>query len=40
VRADPYLALDLDTAHDLAHPLISEVLPKWLPTILANPTRQ
>jgi 2-phospho-L-lactate guanylyltransferase len=39
VRADPDLALDLDTEHDLAHPLISEVLPEWLPTILANPTQ-
>jgi 2-phospho-L-lactate guanylyltransferase len=39
VRADPDLALDLDTQHDLTHPLISEVLPEWLPTILANPTQ-
>jgi 2-phospho-L-lactate guanylyltransferase (CobY/MobA/RfbA family) len=39
VRADPELALDLDTEHDLAHPLISEVLPEWLPTILANPAQ-
>lgn len=37
VRDDPHLALDIDTADDLAHPLISEVLPEWLPTIPANP---
>ena len=37
VRSDPYLSLDLDTARDLAHPLIQEVLPSWLPTNPANP---
>jgi len=36
VRSDPDLSLDVDTAEDLAHPLISEVLPEWLPTIQAN----
>ena len=36
VRADRHLSLDLDTARDLAHPLIREVLPTWLPTIPAN----
>ena len=40
VRADPDLGFDLDTAHDLAHPLIAEVLPQWLPTTLANPIKQ
>jgi len=40
VRADPDLSLDLDTARDLAHPLVSEVLPKWLPTIPANQRQQ
>ncbi len=39
VRADPYLSLDLDTARDLAHPLIAKVLPSWLPTNPANPAR-
>jgi len=39
VRDDPHLSLDIDTADDLAHPLIREVLPEWLPTIPANPTR-
>jgi 2-phospho-L-lactate guanylyltransferase len=36
VRSDPYLSLDLDTVHDLHHPLISEVLPSWLPTNQVN----
>lgn len=36
VRSDPHLSLDLDTARDLAHPLIREVLPTWLPTNPAN----
>jgi 2-phospho-L-lactate guanylyltransferase len=36
VRADVDLSLDLDTARDLAHPLIREVLPPWLRTIPAN----
>lgn len=36
VRTDLNLSLDLDTARDLAHPLIREVLPPWLPTNLAN----
>ncbi len=39
VRCDPQLSLDLDTARDLTHPLIAEVLPPWLPTSPANPTR-
>ncbi len=39
VRWDPELSLDLDTARDLAHPLIQKVLPSWLPTSLANPVR-
>jgi 2-phospho-L-lactate guanylyltransferase len=41
VRSDPHLSLDLDTARDLAHPLIrpliEKVLPAWLPTNPANP---
>lgn len=37
VRADPRLALDIDVASDLVHPLLREVLPSWLPTIQANP---
>lgn len=36
VRTDLDLSLDLDTARDLAHPLIREVLPPWLPTNPAN----
>ncbi len=36
VRSDVDLSLDLDTAADLAHPLIREVLPPWLPTSRAN----
>jgi 2-phospho-L-lactate guanylyltransferase len=32
VRFDLHLSLDLDTARDLAHPLIQEVLPPWLRT--------
>ncbi len=39
VRSDPHLSLDLDTARDLAHPLIAKVLPSWLPTNPANPAR-
>lgn len=39
VRVDRDLALDLDTADDLAHPLINEVLPSWLPTSPASPPR-
>ena len=39
VRSDPHLSLDLDTPRDLAHPLIREVLPTWLPTNPANPPR-
>jgi 2-phospho-L-lactate/phosphoenolpyruvate guanylyltransferase len=39
VRSDPHLSLDLDTARDLAHPLISEVLPPWLRTNQANLSR-
>ena len=37
VRTDARLALDIDTPHDLVHPLTSEVLPTWLPTIPVNP---
>jgi 2-phospho-L-lactate guanylyltransferase len=37
VRSDPHLSLDLDTARDLAHPLITKVLPSWLPTSPVNP---
>jgi 2-phospho-L-lactate/phosphoenolpyruvate guanylyltransferase len=36
VRRDPLLALDIDTPTDLAHPLVQEVLPTWLPTNQAN----
>lgn len=36
VRPDLHLSLDVDTRSDLAHPLTSEVLPPWLPTIPAN----
>jgi 2-phospho-L-lactate guanylyltransferase len=39
VRSDADLSLDLDTPRDLAHPLIREVLPEWLPTSPANPHR-
>ncbi len=39
VRSDHRLSLDLDTPRDLAHPLIRKVLPRWLPTNLANPAR-
>jgi 2-phospho-L-lactate guanylyltransferase len=38
VRRDPLLSLDIDVPADLAHPLVQEVLPSWLPTNLANPT--
>lgn len=37
IRPDLHLSLDIDTRSDLAHPLTSEVLPPWLPTIPANP---
>ena len=39
VRRDPLLGLDIDIPADLTHPLVQEVLPAWLPTNLANPTR-
>ncbi len=39
VRSDHQLSLDLDTPRDLAHPMIAKVLPPWLPTNPANPTR-
>jgi 2-phospho-L-lactate/phosphoenolpyruvate guanylyltransferase len=39
VRSDPQLSLDLDTPRDLSHPLITKVLPSWLPTNPANPAR-
>lgn len=38
VRRDPYLSLDIDSPADLAHPMVQEVLPEWLPTNPANPT--
>jgi 2-phospho-L-lactate guanylyltransferase len=38
VRRDPLLAIDLDTPSDLAHPLVQEVLPSWMPTNRASPT--
>jgi 2-phospho-L-lactate guanylyltransferase len=31
VRRDSLFALDIDTPNDLDHPLIQEVLPKWMP---------
>jgi 2-phospho-L-lactate/phosphoenolpyruvate guanylyltransferase len=36
VRPDLRLSLDIDTRSDLTHPLTSEVLPSWLPTIPVN----
>jgi 2-phospho-L-lactate guanylyltransferase len=39
VRRDLELSLDLDTARDLAHPLIQKVLPSWLPMNPANQAR-
>lgn len=36
VQRDPYLAVDIDTPSDLAHPLVQEVLPPWLRTNPAN----
>ena len=36
VRRDPYLCLDIDTPSDLAHPLVQEVLPSWMPTNPGN----
>lgn len=36
VRVDPLLALDVDTPDDLAHPLLAQLLPQWLRTILAS----
>lgn len=36
VVRDPFLALDVDTPADLAHPLVREVLPEWLRTNLDN----
>jgi 2-phospho-L-lactate guanylyltransferase len=36
VRRDPLFALDIDTPNDLDHPLIQEVLPKWMPMNLDN----
>jgi 2-phospho-L-lactate guanylyltransferase len=38
VRIDPFLALDVDTPDDLAHPLLAHLLPQWLRTILASPS--
>lgn len=38
VRRDPHLALDLDTPTDLAHPLLGDILPPWLPTNRVNRT--
>jgi hypothetical protein len=37
VRNDARIALDVDNPDDLAHPLLADVLPQWLRTILANP---
>ena len=37
VHRDIRLALDIDTAPDLAHPLVTKVLPEWLQT---NPVSQ
>jgi 2-phospho-L-lactate guanylyltransferase len=36
VRRDPFLSLDIDTPSDLAHPLVQEVLPSWMPTNPGN----
>lgn len=36
LRPDARLALDIDVAEDLTHPLLREELPPWLPTIPAN----
>ncbi|MEO5724075.1 MAG: 2-phospho-L-lactate guanylyltransferase [Ilumatobacteraceae bacterium] len=36
VRRDPLLGIDIDTPQDLCHPMVLEVLPTWLPTILVN----
>lgn len=36
VRRDPLLCRDIDTAADLSHPLVQEVLPTWMPTSPAN----
>ncbi len=36
IRVDAQLSVDVDTASDLSHPLLSKVLPTWLPTIPAN----
>ena len=38
VRHDALLGIDIDVPSDLAHPLVQEVLPSWLPTNPANPT--
>lgn len=38
VRADPDLALDVDTVDDLRHPRLRKVLPSWLPTNQDNPS--
>ncbi|MFK8023852.1 MAG: 2-phospho-L-lactate guanylyltransferase [Ilumatobacter sp.] len=38
VRADPQLALDIDTPADLRHPRLRKVLPTWLPTNPDNPS--
>lgn len=38
VRADPDLALDIDTVDDLRHPRLRKVLPSWLPTNPDNPS--
>jgi len=36
VRRDALLCRDIDTATDLSHPLVQEVLPPWMPTIPAS----
>lgn len=38
VLRHPLLGLDIDTPHDLAHPLVQEVLPSWLRTNPASPS--
>jgi 2-phospho-L-lactate/phosphoenolpyruvate guanylyltransferase len=36
VRSDPRLALDVDNPDDLVHPLLADLQPQWLRTILAS----
>jgi 2-phospho-L-lactate guanylyltransferase len=37
VRFDPELSIDVDTAEDIRHPLVWEVMPSWVRTSLASP---